>query len=190
MTETTNDLGHDSIGNFVDRIEVPNQASKVGLVELAGERDEVNKPAQGRVCQALGVRFEANLVNKTRDLRDAQLGGYLCGCAVVSIYSDKQIRVGTRLKRSPFSRSDSKAASPSSRSDGIVRSSEFAVIEPSIQGRGRGRVSVGGGGLGQEWLDGLDSVARVTVESAPTSRSAGVHFSLRLWTTSSPLSRS
>jgi hypothetical protein len=84
------------------------------------------------------------------------------------------------LKRSPFSRSDSRAASPSSRSDGIIRSSEFTVMEPSVRGRGRGRVRVGGGGLGHKQLDGLDSVARVTVESAPTSGSAGVHFSLRL----------
>jgi hypothetical protein len=80
MAQATSNLDHDGIRNFAGRIQVPNQASEAGLVELAGQRDDVDKPTQRRVCQALFVGFMANLVYEMRDLRDAQFGGCLCGC--------------------------------------------------------------------------------------------------------------
>ena len=80
MAQATSNLDHDGIRNFAGRIQDPNQASEAGLVELVGQRDDVDKPTQRRVCQALLVGFMANLVHEMRDLRDAQLGGCLCGC--------------------------------------------------------------------------------------------------------------
>jgi len=79
----------------------------------------------------------------------------LCGSELVIIQI--QIRVGTRLRRPPFSRSEIRTARSSSRSDGIVSSSvEFTVDEPA--GRAgheeeveEWTVDVSGDGLGQEW---------------------------------------
>lgn len=129
MPEAGHDLDHDGVRHFAGRIQISNQASKASLVKLGGKRDEVNKPAQGRINYALLIRSASNFINKARDLGDAELGRCLCGCIKVSRDADTR---STRLERLQLSRSESKAARPASCTDGMIsRYGRFPVVEPA-----------------------------------------------------------